>query len=613
MRKKISWVLISCLIVAALVLVSCGPAVTEEEEEVVTEEEEEEVVGEEEEEVVEDTGAEMVRNAAGKLVEKPRYGGLFVQSWRAPRFFDDTLGHVASAITMGWTNEALLQGDWAKGSQGTGEATWVGIGFPRLENIAGGLAESWELADPETVIFQIRKGVHFHDKPPTNGRELTADDVVFSLIRLWEAPRSWQSTTLGWESNLVSITAPDKWTVVIKTLPGKMGPIFDIASMNSVIVPPEAVGQYGDLTAWENSVGTGPFTLVDYVDQSSATLVRNPNYWMKDPLHSNNTLPYLDGIKALIIPDASTRLAALRTAKIDWLGGPSGTTGVSWENAEQLVETNPEFQFIRFLPASTSGIFMRVNKPELPYDDIRVRRALAMAIDNQNIADGYYAGNGLLFAYPIVPVPEFIDMFTPLDELPESTRELYEYHPDKARQLLADAGYPDGFEATIPIQAADVDLLSIVKAYWADIGVDITLDVKTFSTWLSIGYGDKYQDMIGGSLVLSLVFQFEGLRVGARGNFSRISDPLIEEAYAKVRAARFDETERRRIWKDIAPYIADQAYVIQLPVVEQYYVWQPWVKGYHGEFAVGSSLQYEGFAKYLWYDQDLKEEMTGRR
>jgi peptide/nickel transport system substrate-binding protein len=103
--------------------------------------------------------------------------------------------------------------------------------------------------------------------------------------------------------------------------------------------PPETVAKYGDMKDWQNAVGTGPFMLTDYVSGSSITFARNPDYWMKDPLHPQNQLPYVDGVKLLIIPDTSTALSALRTGKLDVM------EAVVWDDTVSLKKTSPDLQY----------------------------------------------------------------------------------------------------------------------------------------------------------------------------------------------------------------------------------------------------------------------------
>jgi peptide/nickel transport system substrate-binding protein len=606
MKRKIVWLLVSGLMVLALLLASCGPAVTEEEEEEVTEEEEEGVTEEEEEEE-EEEGPEMVRDSLGRLVEKPKYGGVFKQPHaQSPLYFDEAFGHQYVATTLYQTNETLLQGDWTKGPAGTGETSWIYLAFPDQQVMAGRLAESWEVTEPDTIVYHIRQGVHFHDKPPTNGREMTADDVGFTMKYLWqESPASYHRAAYRWEDNIQSITATDKWTVVIKAIPGQLGRIFEHASCSTFILPRDAVEEYGDLGDWENSIGTGPFMLTDYVVGSTATFVRNPNYWQKDPLLPENQLPYLDGVQYLIIPDSSTRMAAMRTGKIDWLGR-------GWEDAEELSRTNPELQHTEYLNAGSTALFMRIDR-ELPFNDIRVRQALTLAINQQEMVDTIYGGHGVVLNWPLAPLPDFADIYTPLEELPENVRELYEYHPDKARQLLAEAGYPDGFRTEIVCYSAYADTLAIIKDYWADIGVELVLDVREYGAFTTVGYRKGHEEMYVFGTSTGLPFRFTRIAKDQMWNYSMVEDPRIEEAHAAVNAARFDEPARRQLMKEINPYIIEQAYVIALPAGTSYYFWQPWVKNYHGEYFVGYMGSMYDFPQYIWIDQDLREELTGRR
>ncbi len=603
MNKKVTWLLVSCLMVLALMLASCGSAVIEEqEEEVVTEQEEEVITGEEEEA---ERGPEMVQDSLGRLVEKPKYGGQFIQiSPTGPRHFDEPFGHPYYSISLFLTQDELYQSDYAKGLAGTGEVAYQLSILAPPEARAPRLATSWELVDDTTVVFQIRQGVRWHNKPPTNGREMTADDVVFSLKRMWEIPTSIQSLAYPWDTYVESITTPDKWTVVVKSKPGRLGSIYPLVSDLTHIVPRDAVEMYGDLEDWRNSIGTGPFMLVDYVTESSVTYVRNPNYWMKDPLHLENTLPYVDGVLTLVILDASTIMAAMRTGKIDMMGS-------GWENAAELIKNSPELKYSAYIPDSAAAIAWRVDKPELPFYKLQVRRALAMAVDNQAILDTLFGGQGELLSWPISPIPQYSDIFTPLDEQPENIRELYEYHPDKARQLLADAGYPDGFKTEIVTTSANVDLLAVIQSYWADVGVELVLDVKDSPVVTSIGAKNSHAQMLMSGVSGSNPFRFFYTTAHANNN-SMIADPVLDQAKLEVSRDYFDEAKRRQIVREIAPYILEQAFYLQLPIGYSYTFWQPWVKNYAGERQVGY-CNYDDHARFIWIDQDLKEEMTGER
>ena len=151
----------------------------------------------------------------------------------------------------------------------------------------------------------------------------------------------------------------------------------------NVIGAREAVTLWGGVNDWHHAIGTGPFILTDFVPGSSATMVKNPNYWGYDQRYPQNQLPYVDTVKFLIIPDNATALAAMRTGKIDVLDG------ISLQDAQSMQKTNPEM-----LQFSMSIIYCYLDPRNdvAPFNDIRVRKAMQMAIDLPTIAKTFYAG-----------------------------------------------------------------------------------------------------------------------------------------------------------------------------------------------------------------------------
>ncbi len=233
-KNKIVWLAVSCLMVAALLVTSCGGATTEEEEDVtngeedVIGEEEEEEVGEEEEV---DDGKDMVTNTAGKLVEKPRYGGYYnLAITNDIRGFDDVLpiSPAYTSVTLNLTHDELFTGGWALGPQGSNDASFTigGTYLPHLE--VGSLATSFELPDDETIIWHIRQGVHFQNRPPANGRELNAHDIVYNLKRTYLTDGSYLFNTYRQDKDQGprSIKALDDWTVEMKVPPDRQVPIL---------------------------------------------------------------------------------------------------------------------------------------------------------------------------------------------------------------------------------------------------------------------------------------------------------------------------------------------------------------------------------------------------
>ncbi len=591
MIRKIIWLLVSCLMVLSLVMASCGPAEEEEEAEVEEEVVEEEVEEEEEEE-------------EGLIPpEVPKYGGILTTIGSDPMGWDEAYTNHIMVPTEP-INEELLQGDWTKGPAGTGETDWLS-GFLGLIGMETGcLAESWELPDDETVIYHIRKGVYWQDKPPVNGREFTAYDAAWNLERNYTTPTAYLAQTYpAGTTRPISWKALDKYTVEMKVRPEQQGLALMVGGDFCRHYAPEVIDVYGDAKDWRNACGTGPFMLTDYTVGSSMTWEKNPNYWQNDPLHPENQLPYIDGCKSLIIPDLSTQLAALRTGKIDFM------SNVSWENAELLIKQCPELEYVRNL-ATAKAIFWRMDKPELPFKDIRVRQALNMVINQQELVDDYYKGNADLFAVPFPNDAAHSDIFTPLEEMPEVVQEMFTYNPEKAKQLLKDAGYPNGFHTSVVCgSAADADFLSIIKGYFQVINVEMDIQMLESGVYSSVLRGRKHEEMIYED-TKNRSYPFRMLDTqDTTDNAAFFKAPETDAAYAAVCAAiGKDDAEVNRVLKEITPFRLEQAYASWLPAEYVAQMWWPWLQNFHAEIYSGYNNSYL-YKKYSWIDQALKKSM----
>ena len=609
MKGKLLWLILSCLMVAALVLSSCQPAPAAEtdEEQAVTGkvvEKEAPVTGEVEEE------KEVIKEEKlATIATDPKYGGTLVSVRTSDvRGFDVKLMADYSTTAI-WTHEKLAKGDWARGPSGTGEVSWVLPGIWAFEYDAPMVAESWEWPDSETIVLHIRKGVYFHDKAPAFGRELTAEDVAYSIYRKLLDPNSMNYMTKDEDREGFTIEATDKWTVVIKTQERLQGSTIQNI-LAELWMYPQELGD-GDATDWKDVCGTGAFVLTDYVVQSSLTFERHPGYWLEDPVNPGNTLPYLDSFRQLVIDDASTRLAALRTGKIDQY------RGVEWDDAEGLMRTNPELNYSRYLVHLAPMIWMRLDKEELPYTDLRVRNALSMAIDRDALIESYYKGNAEKFCQPVLPCGELGDIFVPLEEHSEQTQAAYGYDPDAASALLTEAGYPNGFKASIVSTQASVDLLSIIKQMWSEIGVDLELDPKESGAYNSIQRGGGYDDMLLASetgIYYSVPLMYLDAFVPIY-NRSYGYDQYVEDYYTEnilaFRGPATDKTLRANL-RALLPYLSDLRWAIEMPSPYYYCMWQPWVGGYKGEYSTGRGW-WNDYPMYVWVDQDVKEYHTGQR
>jgi len=546
----------------------------------------------------------------------PRYGGtISIALTMDPQTFDESQGMMhATAFTLLLTNQELMTGNWEIGPAGTGQYDWAIMDLGKIDGKTGCLAESWDIIEPDTMIFHIRQGVKFALNPASeasrlvNGREFTANDAVFSLKQLITQPRS--AISLG-DTRKAIITAEDERTVKIVLPPENYEDMLIMGDFASLWAP-EVTQKYGNMTDWKNSVGTGPFILTDYIAASSANLERNNNYWETDPIGpgKGKQLPYLDGVKYLIIPDLSTRLSALRTAKIDLLNN------VWWEDAVSLEQTNPELLKKKFYANVGLAINARVDKPNLPYKDIKVRRALMMATDFETIKNTFAGGEAQIVSWPILYLKEYKNAYLPLEEAPESVQELYKYNPEKAKTLLTEAGYPEGFTMHLICSnlASTIDYVSIVKDMWKEVGIELIIEPKEGAAMTGITFMRAYEEaIVGGPAPISNLYNgifFTGAKFG--GNQSMVDDPLAWEAKDKMlRIALTDPDAADAIHKEFMKYVLDQAWAIPAVTPPQYHFWYPWLKNYHGEMSIGYSNNYN-YTKYAWIDKDLRKEMIGR-
>jgi len=615
-KKKVLWVMLSCIMTVVLVLSSCQTETVKKEGQTITGEitqQDASKVEEEQQEIEEVVpGKEMVQDWQGRMVEKPQYGGtykLLIPGGPATTGWDP-YGGGAAIHSMHY--EELGMADYLVDRDILPLTEY----YVPIEFATGLLAESWEIPDNETIIFHIRKGVYWHDKYPANGREMTAEDVAWSWNRFTGLGMGFAEPSPDMGASWVplkSIEATDKYTVVFKYEPTlSILPALLTEGIGDHIVCRDAVEEFGDLTLWESQIGTGPFMLTDYVDGSSVTWTKNPNYWGIDERFPGKDyrLPYVDEVVALIISDQATRIAAFRTGKIDEHGDLSGHVRLSPELAEAIIKTNPGTNHaVHALYSWAIGFAM--NNPDSPWMDIKVRQALQMAINLEDISKIHYKGY-----VDATPYPQFgkcvVGFYTPYEEWPEEVKQYFRYDPERAKQFLTEAGYPDGFKVKCLLSPAysDRDLAMVVKGYFADIGVDVEYEeVDAGVYWGKLlafeleEWTWDYAGAAGDPMVR--VRRYEDPR-GAR-MYRMWTDPYIEELVDRAQATQ-DYDEYKATFVELSDYLTRTFYRTTLLPAADMCLWQPWVKGYQGELYVGVFNTGPIYAR-VWIDQELKEEM----
>ena len=545
----------------------------------------------------------------GKVVSAPQYGGTFVTVYDDDLMGTDPSVAPFSALMIALTNEKLGIPDWGLDRDIYDYKT----DFVAQEFWKGLLAESWDISpDGLTYTFHIRKGVNWHDKPPMNGRELTAYDVEYNFHRLLGLGSGFTELpafTGGLTSVPVeSITATDKWTVVFKLEKISLTGLKTILEDRGIYtLPPEVIKAEGDVNDWRKLVGTGPYELTAQVSESSATWTKNPNYWKYDEKFPENRLPYFNEIKMLVMPEEATRISALRTGKIDFMGQFSWTNIENVALLERLVQTDPDLVIWPWYLRSNAATGMNVTRP--PYDDIRVRRAMQMALNQEEINRTWFKGYSKWKPTGLIG-PSHKGYYTPFEEWPEEIQGYYTYDPEGAKALLEEAGYTRGadgfyFHATMDTrQTEGTELGELLSSYWAEIGVDVEVLVMEWPAMFA-RIQDKTHDMnytiaaMPYEPVVSLRFR----QSDYIWNIPGVNDPVYEDMYAAATAATTIE-EQKRLVREADMYAIEQHWATWGPMGPRAQVTQPWVIGFNGE-VVGVSLLYSR----LWIDWEMKEAM----
>ena len=545
--------------------------------------------------------APMVANAQA---EKPQYGGNLsigmIYVTLSPLSWDPTDWPWKYAQDTGLMHESLMAADLSKSKRRGGPHPFTADSWLPSDAIRGELAESWKLLDnPPRVEFKLRKGVMFPDKPGImKSRELVAQDVVEWHNRMDKSPKK-VATFLD---HIDKVEATDKHTVLFTFK--QYFAEWDYRSgwgYYSSIVPKEVFD--AGAKDWKNHVGTGPFQLTDYVQGNTVTFSKNPIYWDKESIGGQQyKLPFVDKINYRIIKDESAYITALRTAKLDVL------EGVRWSSVDELKKNAPALKWNRWLDSGGTYLAMRVDQK--PFDDVRVRRALNMAVNKPEIVKSFYNGNAELFAYPMHP--DYVGYYEPLEKMTESARELFVYNPEKAKALLAEAGYPKGFSFKVQVCSCSpdhMDLLPLVAGYLEKIGVKLELVPMEYGAFLSAmttrTHGPGYFMRNGHTNpTTSIRKNFVSKQLW---NSSGYSDSEMDKRMATVYAER-DEGKRQLLLKIMTRDIVEKAPYIWLPVAYGYTAWWPWVKNYGGELRAGSERPAPIHAR-MWVDQEMKKKM----
>lgn len=378
-------------------------------------------------------------------------------------------------------------------------------------NVVPELAESWSQTGPTTYEFKLREGITFHDGSP-----MTAEDIKFSLDRLTK-----ENAMGGQTSPRQSLLGPLKEVVIVDDLTVRLEldspwPILPAMLPFQEMVSKAHVEAVGDAAMAENVNGTGPFKLVEWRKGDSVIMERYDGYYGGSTEIEPVGPACVDRVIFKVIPENSSRVAALLAGDVHIINElPSHMVG--------QVEANPDTKVMAVNGTRTS--YIALNNQDGPFADIRVRHALAHALDRQLVVDKILNGNATLTNGILSP-----DAFGKNKNLPA-----YEYDVEKAKALLAEAGYPDGLDVTLDVDGANKEIAEAISAVVSKAGFRIAVVVGEGSM-LSSRYRTKGEPIDGqmwltswgnGSLDPVGIF-VPTHRTADRGNSSGYSNPEVD-------------------------------------------------------------------------------------
>lgn len=404
-----------------------------------------------------------------------------------------------------------------------------------LTKIVPSVADSWTISDDGlTYVFKIHKGIHFQKGKYQNGRELTAEDVAYSLNR---SAKQSSLNRLDMLEN-ASVTGDQEVTCKLKSPNASF--ITALTDAGNSIVPKEEVEGWGDKFG-QNLVGSGPFAMKSFKLDQEAVLVKNPDYWVAEP--------NLDKLVFKVITDPNQAVNALKTGEIDIASQING-------EAVENVRKDPKLELLEKPGLQVSYLYF--NQVNGPTKDIKVREALIKAIDVKELTGGVYKYGEAIPAKLALP-PDSWGYDKSLESIVPS------YDPKGAKKLLAEAGYPDGFTCDLYISNTTLreKMATLVQAYLKT-NLNVTVNIKksewgTFSEEASSGKADMYG--MSWSWYPDPYFflnkLFSTSEIGALGNGQGFSNPDVDKLLDQALKAT-DQNQRADYYKQALKIITEQ-------------------------------------------------------
>lgn len=503
------------------------------------------------------TGASVVTAVPSQQEEQARKGGG-ITVYRTTKFLEHDM-HTALAGTV-WHligNRAFVLEPWKGELQ------------PQL-------AASQEIpGDGTELIIKVRPGVKIHNKPPSNGRDFNAEDMAFNINRIagkydpQNIARYQRASTLA---GLDRAEAVDQTTVRVKMERPSSAFFRGLAEIRNMMMPKDVVEQAGFPNNPAGFAGTGPFMLTEFDDGVKLEAARHPSYFMQEQ-------PYLDTFRATWFPDRATALAAFLSNQIDMFNGALPT------EIDTIKKSKADAQFFQWQDLNWDH--WRFNTSKKPFDDFRVRKALFLALDYQEIGDGYW-GPGWGYTGPLVPAHPEAFTAEQVSKLPGYNKDTKDKDRQTAKELMTAAGYPDGeisFAILPQVASSYLENATRIKGQlakiWPKMEVNLTPapDNAVFSRQQSESNFDTISYTITSlpDAVLELFSQYHSKGSRNYGRFrSADADQIIDKAFVEL-----DANRRTALLKEFQQkYYDEWMPIAQLVEQPERYFLQPRIHGF---------------------------------
>lgn len=392
------------------------------------------------------------------------------------------------------------------------------------------LALSWDQPDDMTYIFHLRQGVKFH-----NGREMKAEDVVYSFQRILSPDLGALGNSGNYYNMIDKVEALDDYTVkfVLKAINAPF--LTNLSSSYGSIVCKEVVeANSGDIKRAD--AGTGPYTLGEWIPDNRVVLNANKDFYLEGQ-------PAFDSIEYYVMVDMAARIAALRTGQVDLILGDAASV--------PLVSGDANIQVLSFQTLSYETLCLNLTLDV--FKDVRVRQAISLAVNREEILDLVYDGQAAISGFAPASMGHWaVDV---------TTHPMYQQDIEKAKALMAEAGYPNGFEVTLTtgLLATLRDLATVLQQQLAVIGIKVDVQNVENAQYIDQWNTRNYQMMVcqnGGGTDPSRAVAFFFATSG-KANIAGYSNARVDEL-CNLAAGTTDVAAREAYYKEAINIILDE-------------------------------------------------------